>query len=83
MSTENNINVNNNLVVSDLEFVNELEKLDLSASDYKTEILKRLESTLDKLSYDDKLKTVCRLTDIVMIDDKIKIRELFLKNLEY
>ena len=83
MSTENNINVNNNLVVSDLEFVNELEKLDLSASDYKTEILKRLESTLDKLSYDDKLKTVCRLTDIVMIDDKIKIRELNLKNLEY
>ena len=83
MSTENNINVNNNLVVSDLEFVNELEKLDLSASDYKTEILKRLESTLDKLSYDDRLKTVCRLTDIVMIDDKIKIRELFLKNLEY
>ena len=83
MSTENNIIVNNILVVSELEFDNELEKLDLSASDYKTEILKRLESTLDKLSYDDKLKTVCRLTDIVMIDDKIKIRELFLKNLEY
>ena len=83
MSTENNINVNNNLVVSDLEFVNELEKLDLSASDYKKKKKKRLESTLDKLSYDDKLKTVCRLTDIVMIDDKIKIRELFLKNLEY
>lgn len=83
MSTENNININNTSIVSDLEFVNELEKLDLSPSDYKTEILKRLESTLDKLSYDDKLKTVCRLTDIVMIDDKIKIRELFLKNLEY
>jgi len=83
MSTENNINVNNNSILSDLEFVNELEKLDLSTSDFKDEILRRLESTLDKLTYDDKLKTICRLTDIVMVEDKNKIKDLFFKNLKY